>query len=211
MKIIKINRAGRIFDTIADICSLFMALLYISYVALLLIFDIGTKWLNYTMLAITVAYIVFFTIKIFTLNRILSNKKINRGTRMALKYSKWSMKLINAVFVILSIATSQYAGNNIIAVVGIFIVGFSFLISILWDIAWFVIRTKLRELKTGWDDLSAKEKNKRIELVINTLVKSIDEFAGLDITKSVAKSAERIAVRAQENDNEPVNNNGSCP
>jgi len=195
----KTNKAVRVFDTIADIGSLMMALLYILYVALLLIFELGTLWLNYAMLGITIAYIVFFLTKIFLLNRILRKKGVIKTTRLALKYSKWGMKVINATFVALSIASTQLSdSSDVISMMGIFLVGFSFLISVLWDIAWHVVQRKVRELKSDWDSLSRAEKNKRIELIIDSFVTSVDHITGVDITKSLAQNAGRLADERKE-------------
>ena len=181
--------AGRVFDSIADVGSLFMAILYILYVALLLIFHLGTLWLNYFMLAITILYIAFFIVKLVSLNKILEKNNVGRNVRFILKYSKWSMKIVNASFVIIAIATTSSQSNNIIMMLGIFLVGFSFLISVMWDIGWFVARRKLGELKDGWDNLSLEEKHKRIEMFLGSLMKSLDSITGVDVAKSLSITA----------------------
>lgn len=190
-------KPARIFDTIADVGSLGMATLYVLYVALLLIFKLGTPWLNYCMLAITFIYIVFFVAKIAALNAILEKNKVQKRARFILRYSKWSMKLINAVFVILSIATtSQFYDADVIMMVGVFLVGFSFLISVMWDTVWFIVRRKLRFYKQGWDGLSTVEKNKRIEQIVGVFIESLDNFAGVKITESVTFVGRRDERRA---------------
>lgn len=179
--------ARRIFNTIADIGSIFMSLLYILYVSLLLAFDIGTKWLNFCMLGITIVYICFFLIKIFSLNRVSTKKKVQRITRMSIKYSKWAMRLINAIFVGLTLATVELSDNHIIAFIGVMVVSFSFLVSVLWDVAWFMISHRLLELKKGWNELPMEEKTKRVELLIASIIRNIDNISGVDITQSVTE------------------------
>ena len=58
----------RIFDTVADVGSIVMASIYFIYVGLLLMFGLGVLWLNYVMLGITLLYLIFFIIKMFTFN-----------------------------------------------------------------------------------------------------------------------------------------------
>ena len=185
----KKNSAGRIFDSIADIGSLCMAILYVTYVALLLIFHLGTMWLNYFMLVITIIYISFFITKLISLNKILEKKIVKQNIRYILRYSKWSMKLLNALFVIIAIATTSHQSNNFILVLGVFLVCFSFLISVMWDVCWFIARRKLNELKNGWNNLSREEKNKRIEMFIGSFMRSLDSITGVDIAESVAVTA----------------------
>jgi len=191
----KQNKAEQIFGTIADVAGILMALFYIFYVTLLLVFQVGPSWLNYSMLGITVAYVLFFIIKIAALNRIFARKKkkLQRTVRLTVKYSKWGMKIINAAFVALTLTTSQLSDNSIIPMIGIMVVGFTFLISILWDVVWYIINRRLRDVRVGWDDLTQAQKKKRVDNFITSLVTSIDNFIGLDITESVSRSTERIA------------------
>ena len=182
----KRNKASEFFTTVSDIGSLFMAAIYFLYVALLLIFKIGTTWLNYTMLFITIIYLLFFILKIALLNRIVKEKRAFRITKITLKYTKWGMKLINALFVAISIANVQVSGSggNVIAFIGILVVGFSFVISILWDTGWWLARRKLYEIRTGWDLLTERQKKSRIELVIGSIIRSLDSVTGLELSQS---------------------------
>ena len=190
------SKTSRIFTTIGDIGSLFVALLYIVYVAALLLLNIGTLWLNYCMLGLTVIYVVFFILKIFLLNEIITRKKSFRIMRFTLRYSKWGMKLINATFVAFSIANIGLSQHSVVSLVGIVIVGFSFMISILWDISWWVISRKLRDLKTEWDQLSLKEKNQKIEFIIGSFVQSIDNVTGLELSQSAGKLIEGVKEKS---------------
>jgi len=193
--------AGRIFETIADLGSLTMSFFYVIYVTLLLVFHVGPNWLNFSMLGITIAYIVFFLIKIFSLNRILSKTKVKRTFTMSLRYSKWGMRLLNAAFVGFSVAATTISGTHVISLIGIMIVVISFVISVLWDIGWHFVRRKVRELRTGWDNLSQEEKNARVGSVIDNVVKSVDRVTGLDIAASV-RSQLTAAVPAKTRKNQ---------
>ena len=182
----KIKKKGRVFDTIADVGSLLLALVYILYVALLLIFDMGQAWLNHCMMGITILYVAFFVAKMMALNRIFACPNTKRVTRLTLKYSKWAMKLINATFVVLSVLTAHSEDNQMIMMVGVFVVLITFTISIIWDIAWFIIRRKFRDMWVGWDKLTREEKNKRIDDMINSFVNNIDALAGVNLAESLS-------------------------
>jgi len=203
MSMSKQNRAAKVFDTIADVGSLCMAILYILYVTLLLSFDVGRLWLNYCMLAITLLYIGFFLIKIFSLNQALAQRNVQRTARMTLRYSKWAMKLVNALFVILTIASAHYSADNVIMMIGVFVVVFSFAIAILWEIIWYIVRRKLGELKADWDRLPTKEKNKRIAVIIESFVRSVDNVTGINVAESVPIVAGKIVAEKREDKKKP--------
>jgi len=201
---IKKIKPARIFDTLADVGSLFMAVVYILYVALLLIFDYGTTWLNWTMLGITIVYILFFVIKLSAINGIFEKRGVQRRAKFIIRYSKWSMKLINAAFVCTAIATTRNSEGNVLMMVGIFIVGFSFLISVLWDVAWFVVRRKMNDLKLNWDNLSQVDKSKRIEMIVDTFIHSLDSITGVDVTQSVQLTAAVRQNRKSDQEDKPT-------
>jgi hypothetical protein len=183
------NKAGKLFDTISDVGSLFMSFLYIMYVTLLLAFDIGTVWLNWAMFVITFLYIAFFITKVVILNKYFEKKNYTRMARFILRYSKLSMRIINAIFVCIAIATTRDTGKNTIMIVGVFLVGFSFLVSVMWDVVMFIFRRRMRDFKEGWDNLSHHDKNKRVEYVLDSLFKGIDNLTGIDLAGSVKTSA----------------------
>jgi len=176
-------KTGQIFETISDVGSVFMAILYILYVAILLIFDFGTRWLNFGMLGITFIYIIFFIIKITTINKMLITKRVQKKTKLIIKYSKWSMKIINATFIIMLIATAQqHDTGNIFMMIGVFIMVFSFIISVVLDVIMFILRRKIREFRKGWDNLSRKDKNARLSNLLEELLHSLDYLTGADIS-----------------------------
>ena len=187
----------RVIDTLTDVGSVFMATIYILYVVLLLSLGFGTLWLNWCMLAITLTYIIFFITKIVALNRIFEKNNMERTARFVLRYSKWSMKIINAAFVCIAIATTKANEGNILMLVGIFVVGFSFLVSVLWDVTWFIIRKKAAVFKLNWDSLTREEKRNRIEMIFDSLIHNLDNLAGVDITESVVTSTADRRVRKQ--------------
>jgi len=192
-------KTGQIFDTLADVGSLFMAILYILYVALLLIFEFGTPWLNYCMLGITFFYIIFFALKMTTLNKIIEMKNVQRKTRFILKYSKWSMKLINAIFITLLIATaSRHDSGNIFMMIGVFIAIFSFVISIMWDVGWYIARRRMREFRTNWNTLSRQQKNARISTLLEDFLQSLDYLTGADVSEKLTVGGQRTKKQDQE-------------
>jgi len=192
-------KSGQVFDTIADVGSLFMATLYILYVSILLIFGFGTPWLNYSMLAITIIYIAFFITKLTALNRVMITKQMKKKTRFIVKYSKWSMKIVNAVFIIMLIATaSQHDAGNIFMMIGVFIAIFSFIFSVMWDVAWFIARRRLREFRENWNQLSRKEKNDRIGHLLEDFLHSLDYFTGADISETLSAAGPRSKKQDQQ-------------
>lgn len=195
-------KPGRVIDTLADIGSLVMSVIYALYVTLLLIFDLGTIWLNYGMLCITILYFIFFVLKIVIMNKIFEANKAEKLVRVILKYTKWSMKLINAVFVILVIITAQQdEGGGVLMLVGVFIVLMSFVISVLWDIGLVVVRKRFAELWQGWDRLSKAEKDNRVKSFVAACVSSIDTIAGVNIAQSLAIGPAKEG-KAEEDDDD---------
>jgi hypothetical protein len=201
------QKAFMFFTTVGDIASLFMAVIYIAYVALMLTIDggLGVTWLNWTMFGITVAYIAFFFFKIFYLNRVVSQTgKVRKIVNRANKYTKLGMRLINAAFVITSmIALEQLDESHIVPLIGVFIVGITFVVSILVDIGAWYLRKKIHELTVSWHELSQEEKSERVELFLSGFIRSINNNAivddyfdvGMNIKRMVgAKMSERIRL-----------------
>jgi hypothetical protein len=192
-------KPARLIDTIADVGSLFMAIMYILYVVLLLIFKLGPPWLNWCMLSITIIYIIFFVSKVAALNSLFEKKQFQRQARFILRYSKWAMKIINATFVCIAIATTKDTSHNVIMLVGVFVVGFSFLISVMWDVLWVIVRRRMKDFKGDWDNLSPTDRSKRVEMILDAFFHSLDNITGVDITESVKTTA---AGRLKKQDQE---------
>jgi len=184
--LLKKIKAGRVFDTLADIGSLFMTVVYFVYVSLLLFFHMGVPWLNYAMLVITILYATFFITKIVALNRIFARNKAERTTRFALKYSKWAMKMINATFVVLSVATArQVGGGDVLMMIGVLIVLISFTVSVLWDVAIFFFKRHFRDLWKDWGKLTREQKSDRIETLMQQIIDEVDALAGVNIVENI--------------------------
>ncbi|MCL2177787.1 MAG: hypothetical protein FWB72_07615, partial [Firmicutes bacterium] len=142
---IETKRARRLFATVADVSSVLMALVYISYVTMLLIFEVGQVWLNWAMLGVAFAYIIFFGIKIFVLNRNNPSLRMRRITNRIYKYTKYGMRIINAAFIIFSIIVVG-EDQSLIALVGVVILIVTFIIAVFWDILTMVVRRRLKDL-----------------------------------------------------------------
>jgi len=176
-----------------------MASLYLLYVALLLIFEIGTLWLNIAMLAITVLYIIFLVLKLTTLNRMIEKKGTHRRARKILKYSKWSMKIINAVFVVLLIATTRdHDMNNVFLMIGVLLVLLTFIFSVMWDVLWYIARKRATQLRQGWDNLSREEKNTRISTLLEEFMHSLDYITGADITDQLSGQRPKTPTQSSQ-------------
>jgi len=198
------QKAFMFFTTIADVGALLVALIYISYVGLMMYFELGTTWINWAMLGITIAYICFFVFKLAYLNRTMTNTgRIKRTVKYANKYTKFGMKLINATFVLLSFVGVHAGEDNTMALVGVMIVAITFIVSILWDIGNYIVRRKVGEMMVAWNELSHEEKSERVELLISGFLRSINNAAimddyfdvGLNIKRMVgAKMGDRIRL-----------------
>jgi hypothetical protein len=91
------------------------------------------------------------------------------------------MRLINAAFVIISIINMRAIDeNNFVALIGMVILGITFVISLLWDLITFFIRRKVKEIKDSWNSLSDEEKKEKIDFIISSFVRSLDSITGLD-------------------------------
>jgi len=198
------QKAFMFFATVADVGSLFMAMIYIAYVGLMMIMGLGVEWLNWVMFFITIAYIGFFFFKIFYLNKtMMQTGRMKRIVKMSNKYTKLGMRLINAAFVILSLIGVQLGESHTFALIGLLIVGITFVVSILWDIGNFIVRRKVQDFLVAWNQLSQEEKSERIELLVSGFLRSINNAAifddyfdvGLNIKRMVGtKLGDRIRI-----------------
>lgn len=182
-----------LFTTIADVGALVVALVYICFVALMIYLKLGTPWLNQAMFGITVAYIAFFLFKIFYLNKkVTRTGRIKRIVKFANKYTKLGMRMINAAFVILSLISVQFGVNQGVALIGVLIVGVTFVVTVLWDIGNFIMRRKIQEYAYAWNSLSRDEKAERIELVMEGFMRSLDNIAAIDEYVDVGVSVKKM-------------------
>jgi len=181
MPTISKQKAFMFFTTIADVGSLIIALVYISFVGLMVYLRLGTVWLNWAMFGITVAYIGFFIFKIFYLNKKMTRTgRIKRVVKLANKYTKLGMRGINAAFVVLSLLSVQFGVNQGVALIGVLVVAVTFVVTVLWDIGNFVLRRKIQEYTIAWNSLSKEEKAERIELLMAGFIRSLDNVAGIE-------------------------------
>ena len=186
----KRNHARRI-ATIADAGGLIMTLIYLSYVSMMLIFDVGYKVLNFCMLGITAAYILFLAFKMLYLNRFGQSGKIKRTTKRIYRYGKYTMRIINAVFVILAIVNVQISDSHIVPVIGIIVLVMTFIITVAFDLIMYFIKKKVREIRLEWQNLGSEGKKEKIDFFIDSFIKGLDNISGFDEYVEVGKEAGR--------------------
>ena len=182
-KIRKIKkRATRIFTTITDVAALAMAFIYIVFVGLLIAFDLGPLWLNLALLGITVLYVLFFVFKILYINRVAPNSKISKKVKRANRYIKYGMRLVNAIFVMLSIASIQthIGPAHIIQIVGVITLVMTFVMALVWDLAVFFVRRKIFEVIATWQSLPEDKRRNKIDMMIERFLEGLD---GIDMDK----------------------------
>jgi len=158
----------------------------------MLIMRIGYRALNFAMLGVTIAYILFFVFKIFYINRIDHKKKIRKITKIVYKYTKFAMRFVNAAFVVVSLFNARQSENNLVAIVGIVVLLITFVFSVLWDVCIRIVKRKLRELLAGWNALDGKEKKDKIDFYLEGLINSLDNISGLEEYVEVGKNAGRM-------------------
>ncbi|MCL2540752.1 MAG: hypothetical protein FWE53_05030 [Firmicutes bacterium] len=177
---LKSKNPKRLFVTVADAGGLLMSLIYVSYISILLIFDIGYLALNYCMLGLTVAYIIFFFVKIFYLNSINPKSKFNKNIKFIHKYTKYSMKLVNATFVVISLVSIQISDSHLFSIIGVCVLMITFVFSILWDVSVCFIKKKTKELKDAWVALPIEQKKDKIDWLIDKFISGLDNMSWLD-------------------------------
>jgi len=189
-----------VFTTIGDLGGLLVSLIYVSFVALSMIVGFGEDWLNWVMLSVTILYIGFFLFKIFYLNKHAQNPgRVKRVVKVSKKYFKLVMRIINATFVTLTLISTQQGEENIFAMVGVLVVGLTFIITVFWDICGYFIRRKIHQFAHSWSQLTHEEKAERIEQLVTGLIKSVNEAAIIDDYFDVALNIQRM-IGAKLND-----------
>jgi hypothetical protein len=150
MKITKVDwkRLRGVFDTVLDVINLMLGLAYILFTAVLTALDIGETWYHVAMFSISFAYIVFFIIKIVSNNKVFGGHVTKHYTIKVLKYSKWAMKLINVVLIVLSIATTRFNTESVLMILSVVFICVTFAISLFIEIAWFFVRRSFHILYT---------------------------------------------------------------
>ena len=187
------HKAFMFFTTIADVGALLVSFIYIAYVTIMMYMRGKPIWLDWVMLSITILYVGFFFFKIFYLNKTMMNTgRIKKIVKRANKYTKFGMRIINAVFVVLSLIGSQRSDAHAFALVGVLILGVTFVVSILWDIGNFILRRKVQEFMVAWNQLSQEEKAERVELVVSGFIRSINNAAVFDDYFDVGLNIKRM-------------------
>jgi len=172
----KIKKVKRIFVTITDVASIFMAFLYIVYVAMMIAFPLGTMWLNFGMLGITIVHMIFLIVKILYLNKVCASRMIKKVTKQTIRIVKYGMKGVNAVFIVLGTLSVTLAPSHIFSMMGVMIFVFTFILSVTWDIVLFFVKRKIKNVLNEWNSLCKDGKKEKVDFLIERLLQSIDEM-----------------------------------
>ena len=182
-----------VFTTVGDAIGLIVSFIYVSFVVLSMILRFGDNVLNAIMLGITIPYMGFFVIKILFLNKRMQNPgKVKRIVNRTKKYVKLGIRIINAAFVTLTLINAHNGEDNIFAMIGVMVVAFTFIFTVLWDIGSFFVRKKVHDFAESWAQLSHEEKAERIELLMAGLIKSVNNAAIIDDYFDVALNIKRM-------------------
>jgi len=144
----KKQQAFLVIATLADIGSIIMALFYIAYSGLMMLV-FGMSVLKWIMVGLTVLYIWFVIFKIAYLNRVMQRAgRMKKIVKLSSKYMKFVMRIINAVFVVLSIigAPDTLGWGGVVAIIGIVFMCISLFISIIWDIWSFMLMFGVKQV-----------------------------------------------------------------
>jgi len=76
--------------------------------------------------------------------------------------------------------------------IGVMVVAFTFIFTVLWDIGSFFVRKKVHDFAESWAQLSHEEKAERIELLMAGLIKSVNNAAIIDDYFDVALNIKRM-------------------
>ncbi|MCL2483945.1 MAG: hypothetical protein FWD89_04735 [Firmicutes bacterium] len=175
------KKAFIIFASIQDVGAMLMSIVYLVYVTLLLVIPIGTMWLNYTILGLSIVYTLFFLVKIFYINRLDNAKIIRLSIKNVYKYVKYFMKFINMTVIIITIVQVQQVENShFVQIAGMIVLVLMFTINLVWDIGVFFLKRKGRRLLAIWKSLTAEEKQQKIDSIVNKALDVADSSSAVE-------------------------------
>ena len=93
MEVLK-NNFRRVVVTVQDVFSLLGIMFFAVYILILQAYGIGVTWLNYSLLAVTLLFALFFIIKIFVLNRRAASVQSSQKLKLAYRLAKYFLKLL---------------------------------------------------------------------------------------------------------------------
>lgn len=193
------KRVRRTFATVTDLGGIFVSLVYVMYVAMLLFMKIGYPVINYIMIAISVLYIIFYLVKIFYINKInFKVKKLKRTAKFVYKYSKYGVKLIHSLIVILSlinIRANVSDSGKMAAIIGLIVIVVLLVLSIVFDIVVYFVKKKLRILAAQWHNLDAESRKDKIDFLVESLIQSLDNMSALDDYVEVGRKAKKLVTK----------------
>jgi hypothetical protein len=138
-------KISRFLAYLGDALALLQMLFFSLYTFLLLQFHIGNAGLNIAILVLTAVYIVFLIIKMSVLNR--NNKiakKAGKISKKSYKYAKSVLKIAAALMVVITIISNKSLGGNVWAIVSLCFMIAALIVSIVIDIALFLIKRAVR-------------------------------------------------------------------
>jgi len=190
------KKAFLVFTTVGDAINLLVSFIYVAFVVLSMAIPpgFGDKFLNAIMLGITIPYMGFFVVKIIFLNTRMQNPgKVKRVVKISKKYVKLAIRIINAAFITLTMINAHNSNNdNTFAMIGVMVVAFTFIFTVLWDIGSFFIRKKVHDFAQSWAQLSHEEKAERVEHIVTDLIRNINNAAIIDDYFDVALNIKRL-------------------
>ncbi|MDR3318005.1 MAG: hypothetical protein LBS99_01035 [Clostridiales bacterium] len=147
---VNVEKKISFFTKVSDFFTLVSAGFYIIYIVIMLAGDRGYRLFNLIALCITVPYFLLFLLRAILFRSRESRKRVGKAgkiTARVYKYAKRTMSLINAGFIILTVANMQAGDSGRTAIVGALFTIFFFILSVVWDISRFLIARKLRAVK----------------------------------------------------------------
>jgi len=202
---------SKTFATIGDVGGMFISFVYILYVVMALYLDVGYRVVNYIMLGITIAYVLFYLFKIFVINKRNPKTRAKKITKFIYKYSKHAIKLIHASIVVLSIVNmrTDSASRSMVAIIGLIVIIVLFVVAIAWDICMHFIKRKIRELRTEWAQLDAEARKDKIDFFIDRIISGLDNVVDFEEYVEIGKKVgKHVGRRIDEKNNDKLLGDG---
>lgn len=181
-----------IFDTILinikKILIIITTLGNIGYLTLLLALNVGNEIFNYCILGLTIAYFLFFLCISLTLTS--GKSKLNKTIRKIYSYTKKSIRLVNAIFVIVSLININIGSAHTLTIIGAIFAVITFISSIIIDIIILYIKRKIVKFREQLTTTAVNRKN----AVINAAMPLIERF----IKKRQSSQQQITAAQTQD-------------
>lgn len=143
----KTNKIRNIFSMI--FCFLFAALM--------LAYEVGNVILNYCLMGITTAFLIFFLVNIF--NNSDNSYKIQKGGEKTYKYSRYIIRILVLGLPVYSFIILGNGKFYFYIVISFFISLILFFIQIILDFISLIVKLKTKKLKIKIDDIIKNKKD----------------------------------------------------